>query len=254
MTVILGLRCAEGLLLATDTQATAQIAGGVPVKEEAIKVERVGPNILMGGTGAQGCSQRVSAGLNQHLKHLAPDKSKAIAANVIHQVANQVQKASRDAFVQYGQGAQPESWGGIFVGWSSDGPWIVEVDLNGGWQFHERRASTGSGYAFASLAMGFVRHHDVPGLNLDAAKAIAYRAIETTCLVSAYGVGLPVQMGVVTVVGATVVPTEEIRELEEFVNLWRGREREVLGALVPQPDAPDEAPGAEPSDGLDAPQ
>lgn len=233
MTVVLALRCTEGLVLATDSQATSQLPGNVPVKLHATKIDRLGKHVLFGGTGSQGCGQRVKAALDPHASKMSPTKTKSETANLIHGLANEEQKKSMSSFVNYGAGAQAETWGGIFCGWSKDGPWIMEIDLNGSWQFADPFAATGSGYAFAHLALGTVQHYDVANQPLDAAKAIAYRAIETTCLVSAFGVGLPVQMGVVLEDGARLLNSTEIDELKESVNLWKAQEKETLGALAP---------------------
>ena len=149
MTVILGLRCAEGLVLASDSQGTAQVGTGQPVKLSASKVRQLGKYVLWAGTGAQGCDQRVEAGLAPHASKYGLTQDAARTAAAIHQEANKVQLASVQSFVRYSAQAQPEAWGGIFCGWSKDGSWILEIDLNGGWQFHDPFAATGSGMPFA---------------------------------------------------------------------------------------------------------
>lgn len=256
MTVVLGLRCKEGLVLASDSQGTGQVSGGIPVKVHAEKVRKLDDHIVWAGTGAQGCDQRVELALSENLPALARTNPKATIAARIHQLANQVQANSRQAFVQFAGDAQPESWGGIFCGWADDGPWIMEIDLNGGWQFHDLVAATGSGHAFAHLAIGSVHHYDVAGQELEAAKAIAYRAIEMTYNVSAFGVGPPVQMAVVQEDHATVLDPDKRQEISELVNLWKAKEKDTLGEVAPasaeaeqaERDAPEEA-----DEGLDAP-
>ena len=198
MTVILGLKWADGLVLASDSQATSMMPGGTPIKLDATKVRAFGDHILWARTGAQGCNQRVELALSGQQVNLTNAQDKATIGAVVHSLANPVQQQSRQAFVQFSSQAQSESWGGIFCGWASDGPFIMEIDLNGGWQFHDKVAATGRGYAFAHLAIGSVQHHNVDTRSLEHAKVVAYRAIEMTCNVSAFGVGLPVQIGVVT--------------------------------------------------------
>lgn len=249
MTVILAVRCFEGLVLASDSQATAQAAGGTPVRFDAPKIDKLGKHILFAGTGAQGCSQRVKAALDPHAAKFSLSKPKGETASSIHGLANTVQKESYGAFVQYAKEAQPEAWGGIFCGWAKDGPWIMEIDLNGGWQFHDPVAATGSGYAFAYLAIAHVQHYDVGNQPLNIAQAIAYRAIETTCTVSAFGVGLPVQMGVVLAKGASQLGAEEIDGIKDSVNLWKEQEQDSLGVL-----AGGQVPSDEAQEGLDAPE
>jgi hypothetical protein len=149
-------------------------------------------------------------------------------------IVNPIQHTSFNSWVKVPQ-TDPEIWAGIFCGWSTDGPFIAECDINGGWQFHDNPpfASAGSGHAFAHLAVSSVLHFDVANQDLERAKAIAYRAIENVCLASAFGVGLPVQLGVVTDEGIKQLDDTELDELKELVNLWKAQEVETLGKLAP---------------------
>jgi proteasome beta subunit len=234
VTVVLGLRCAEGLVLATDSQATAQMPGGVPVRMDAPKIDRVGNSIIFGGTGSEGVGQRVKAVLDQQASKMGKNSTRAQIGQLIHSLVNPLQVQARQAFVQM-PGAEIDAWGGIFCGLASDGLFLMEIDVAGGWQFHDNQpfTATGSGHAFAHLAVSSVRHHRVDEQGLETAKAIAYRAIENVCLASAYGVGLPVQMAIATESEVRKLDDEELDELGEFVNLWKRREVETLGELAP---------------------
>lgn len=253
MTVILALKSAGGLVLATDSQATAQMPGGQAIKMDAVKLVQHESHVLWAGTGAQGCSQRVELMLRENRERIKPELEMTHLGTGIHTCANTIQKKSRSAYVQYTPQAQVEAWGGIFCGLASDGLFIQEVDLNGGWQFHPEFAATGSGYDFALLAASSVKHHNVGTKSLDHAKVLAYRAIEMTCNASAFGVGLPVQMGVVTEEGASVLDEGEIKGLEETVNLWKKAEVDALGVALGGSGGEQEA-ADEDDPGLDAPE
>ena len=236
MTVVLGLRCADGLVLATDSQATAMMPGGTPVRMDTPKIDQVGDALLFAGTGAQGVGQRVKQALENNLNKIGKSKAQSKIGPEIHRLVNPLQKASEAAYVNV-PGSNMEVWGGIFCGISSDGFYLMEIDLNGGWQFYDNLpfAATGSGHAFVHLAVSSVLHHDVANQTLAAAKLLAFRAIENVCLASAFGVGLPVQLATVTEDGISVLEEDDIKELEETVNLWKKREVEVLGELAPKP-------------------
>jgi proteasome beta subunit len=254
VTVILALRSAEGLVLATDSQATQQMPGNAPVKLDAVKLVKHGDHILWAGTGAQGCNQRVDLLLTENREMIESDRTMHSIGSAIHGCGNEVQKASHRSFVPYNPGVQQESWGGIFCGVAADGLFIVEVDANGGWQFHPDVAATGSGYAFAFLAAGSVKHHNVASKSLDHAKALAYRAIEMTCNTAAFGVGLPVQLGVVTEAGAEILSEAEITGLKETVNLWKQAEVDALGSTLAGDSEGSHGDGQEDDDpGLEAP-
>jgi 20S proteasome alpha/beta subunit len=253
MTVILALKSAEGLVLATDSQATQQLPGNAAVKMDAVKLLSHDDHILWAGTGSQGADQRVARALADNCEHLAADLSSAEIGSALHFCGNSIQKQSQEAFVRYSPQAQPESWGAIFCGRSEDGFFIAEIDPAGGWQFHPAIGATGSGYAFALLAASSVKHHNVSGRSLEHAKVLAYRAIEMTCNAAATGVGLPVQLGVVTTDGVSILSEAEITGLRETVNVWKQIEVEALGEALGGDGAESEEPNEADDPGLDAP-
>ena len=234
MTVVVAVRCPDGVVLATDSQATSQMIGGIPMKISAKKIARLGKHVVYGGTGGQGAGQRVHTALQGQAAKMNAAKPQAETAAVIRAAVNPIQQQVRNEWVQI-PNSQPEMWGGIFCGWSKEGPWIFEIDLNGASQFHEPFAATGSGHAVAHAALMNVAHFDVAHQSLEGAKAIAYRAIESTCAASAWGVGMPVQLAIVTNDGVQeLVDGEETHtELQDLVDLWKAKEVETLGGLAP---------------------
>jgi len=172
---------------------------------------------------------------------------------VLRRTVNPIQHQLKQEWVQL-PGTEPEAWGGIFCGWAKDGPWIVEIDPGGPSQFQDPFASTGSGYALAHTAMTSVAHFKVGEQSLEGAKAIAYRAIETTCASAAWGVGMPVQMAVVTKDGIEEINDGDVKhtELSELVDLWKAKEVETLGELAPvTADGAGVSAGDEPEPSID---
>ena len=88
---------------------------------------------------------------------------------------------------------------------------------------------------------------------MEAAKAIAYRAIETTCNVAALGVAMPVQLGVVLEDGAKLLDQAELDETKELVNLWKAKEVDTLGEVAPRAGVVDQPPTEGEPEALDAP-
>ena len=73
-------------------------------------------------------------------------------------------------------------------------------------------------------------------LSLELGLKVAYRAIETTCDVSAGSVGLPVQLGLVDEGGARILTLEEVTQVQDEVTGWKQLERELFrGKLQPAP-------------------
>jgi 20S proteasome alpha/beta subunit len=248
VTVIVALRCPTGIVLATDSQATTQMLGGIPMKLPTRKIERLGPNVVYAGTGGQGAGQRIQAALAPYEAQIGAATTSIEIARIVTTVVNPIQKAILDEWVQL-PNSQPEMWGGIFCGTSPDGLWIFEIDIQGPWQFHNVFTATGSGHAVAHAALMNVMHFDVANQSLEANKAIAYRAIETTCTSSAWGVGLPVQLAVVKPNEINFISSgdDAHTELSDLVNLWKAKEVETLGALAPAPSTatPTESSGSD---------
>lgn len=260
MTVVLGLRCADGLILATDSQGTASMPGGYPVRIRTPKIHQVGESLLFAGTGSQGIGQRVEAALRNNLTKLNKKQPRAKLGVEIFRIVNPLQKEAEASYVQVPQASMPV-WGGIFCGQSSEGPYLLEIDLNGTWQFHDTQpfTATGSGHAFAHLAISSVLHYEVEKQPLQIAQMLAYRAIENVCLASAFGVNVPVQMGVLADDEITILDDGQLKALEDSVNLWKRKEVETLGGLAPRRETEDLVPsengdlGASETEGLEPP-
>jgi proteasome beta subunit len=236
VTVVVAVKCADGVVLATDSQGTTQMVGGMPMKLPAKKIGRLGKHVVFGGTGSQGAGQRIQAALENQASKLNVGKRQSEIAEIIRRTANPLQKQIRQEWVELPK-TEPESWGAIFCGWSSDGPWIFEIDPTGPSQFQDPFAATGSGHPLAHTALVSVAHFNVAQQSLAGAKAIAYRAIENTCLAAAYGVGMPVQLAVVTKDGTEEINTGDPghTELSDLIDLWKMKEVETLGQLSPAP-------------------
>jgi hypothetical protein len=198
------------------------------------KIERLGRNVVYAGTGGQGVGQLIQAGFASVIPQIDAAVSAADVAACIVSVVNPIQQLVLSRWVQL-PGSSPDVWGGIFCGKSGDDFWIYEVDVSGPSQFHQVFTATGSGHAVAHATLMNVMHFDVANQSLEATKAIAYRAIETTCTASAYGVGLPVQLAVISSSGIEefLEGEENYIELTELVNLWKQLEVETLGKVAP---------------------
>ncbi len=234
MTVVVAVKCPDGVVLATDSQAVSHLPGNIPVKLLTKKVQRLGKHVVYGGTGGQGAGQRIHAALSDQASKLSVTKSAAEIAKIIRETVNPIQQQVRQEWVQL-PNTQPESWGAIFCGWSTEGPWIFEIDPAGASQFQEPFAATGSGHPLAHTALMSVAHFEVGKQSLEGIKALAYRAIENTCSSAAFGVGMPVQMAVVTTTGIEEINLGDANhtELSDLIDLWKAKEVETLGGLAP---------------------
>ncbi|HVE68882.1 MAG TPA: hypothetical protein VNB64_09910 [Solirubrobacteraceae bacterium] len=229
MTLVLAIRCREGLVLASDGQATSD-AAGQPTRQPGRKLFDIGGRVAWGAAGSVGLQQtlrRELADLNGHGGDADGVRRRLVSAVVPIQ-----QQALRD-FVPH-PAAEPPDLACIFCWCDRDGPRILSVPRTGGdHQVHSRYSAIGTGDIFADFAMATIAHLGTAELGLEQAKMVAYKAIADAIEVAAVYLGPPIQMYVVTSGGARPVPREEIEGgLADSVEAWKERQRETLGPLA----------------------
>ena len=231
MTLVLAIRCREGVVLASDGQATTD-AAGQPTRQPVRKLFDLGGRIAWGGAGSVGLQQTLVERLEAQRERLAGEGDPRDA--LVEAVIPIQQRALRD-FVPH-PGAQPPDLACVFCWVGGDGrPRIFSVPRTGSdHQLHDGHAAVGTGDIFADFAMVSVAHLGTPDLSLEQAKMVALKAIADAIDVAAVYLGPPIQMSVVTSAGVSEVPRSEIEGgLSDSVDEWKIRQRETLGPLAP---------------------
>ena len=230
MTLVLALRCRDGVVLASDSQATTD-AAGQPTRQPVRKLFAVGGRIAWGAAG--------SVGLQQALEEALAGRGDALAEAddprplIVDAVVPIQQRALRD-YVPH-PGTQAPDLACIFC-WCGPGgaPRIFSVPRTGSdHQLHDRHAAVGTGDIFADFAMASIAHLDTARLDLERAKMVALKAISDAIDVAAVYLGAPVQMIAVTAHGTREVARTEIDgELADSVDAWKLSQRDLLGPLA----------------------
>jgi proteasome beta subunit len=230
MTLVLAIRCREGIVLASDGQATCD-AAGQPTREPTRKLFDVDRRVAWGAAGSVGLQQTLADELAQGgvTRGAAPAIRERIASIVLP-----IQQRALNDHIPHPGSPLPEL-ACIFCWCDGGGARILSIPRTGSdHQFHEHYAAVGSGDIFAAFAMRAVLHLGTPGLGLEQAKMVAYKAISDAIDVAAIYLGPPIQMYVVTGAGAARVPRDELDGgLADSVDAWRARQRESLGPLEP---------------------
>ncbi len=230
MTVVLAVRCSEGVVLASDGQVTADTAGQ-PTKAPARKLFDVGCRLAWGAAGSAGLQQTLQAEL------AALNGQGADAEQLRQRLASIVIPIQQQALARYvpHPGTEPPDLAVIFCWCDGDGPRILEIPRTGSdHQFHERHCAIGSGDIFARFAMASVAHLNTNELTLEQAKMVAFKAIADSIEVAAVFLGPPIQLYVADEGGTRPVPAEEVATaLADSVDVWKAHQRETLGALAP---------------------
>jgi proteasome beta subunit len=231
MTLVLAIRCREGVVLASDGQATTD-AAGQPTRLAVQKLFDLGGRIAWGAAGSVGLQQALAERLAGEAERVLDEADPRVA--LVDAVIPIQQRALRD-FVPH-PGAPPPDLACVFCWVDRRGaPRIFSVPRTGSdHQLHEGHAAVGTGDIFADFAMVSVAHLGTPSLTLEQAKMVALKAIQDAISVAAVYLGEPIQMSVVTGRGVRPVPRAEIQGgLSDSVDAWKVRQRETLGPLAP---------------------
>jgi 20S proteasome alpha/beta subunit len=229
MSLVLALRYCDGVVLASDGQATSD-AAGQPTRAPVRKLFDVSGRVAWGAAGSVGLQQSLQAELDL-LNGSAGDPGqlrRRLASVVIP-----LQQAAMRDFVPH-PGSEAPELACLFCWCDATGPRILSIPRTGSdHQFHARHTAIGSGDIFAELTIRSIVHRGSAQLTLEQAKMVAFKTVSDAIDVAAVYLGPPIQMYVVTADGATHVPQEEIDgALSDAVELWKARQRETLGPLV----------------------
>jgi 20S proteasome alpha/beta subunit len=251
VTLVLALACSEGLVLAADGQSTIGTTGQ-PVKMATDKLNLPWRNVAWSAAGQVALMQRLEKEFGKTCQHPNTFEKKTVAEirqKVTSAVVASVRPVVLQQFVQV-KGQAPADTAFLFVGYASDGPFIVEVAQT--FLDHDHigvgYCAIGSGDIFPYYALAVLKHYGVQDRSLPEAKLIAYRVLEDAISVAAFGIGEPISMIEIPKpptgqsAHARKLSTDELRVLKDKVAEWKAVESEVLTEIgVPAP-APASAP------------
>lgn len=236
MTLILGLICADGVVLASDSQAT-YTTGGQPVKGRIKKLVPQWRNVAWAASGNVGIYQHIQQLFSTH-KELG-DKLRfdnREVATVIKEICEVLRPSLRTHLGELLNFPNSNPWTGfLFCGWVKDGPLLLEVgpDLVVTDHREQGYAAIGSGDIFPYFALASLEHHKVRECSLGRATLIAHRVVHDAISVAAYGLGPPVQM-ITIPEGGEVQERDDIEAIKDGVTQWRQIERDALEKYLEQ--------------------
>jgi 20S proteasome alpha/beta subunit len=221
MTLVLGLRCRNGIVLAADSQRTQGT-----MRDRVPKLFGCPAGILWGTAGNIAIQQELDAGMHELEVGRHPTAVDAKAAIVT--AVREARARATSALAEPGQAASAVS--GLFA-WYSDkdgASYLLRVAESGHAEFHPDFTAVGNGAELARFALSRSDYLGLSGLDLDPAQMIAFEAADDVIRATATGLGPPVQVGVVTASRCAVVPSQERQALEDTVSVWRERKRGML--------------------------
>jgi proteasome beta subunit len=247
MTLILGLICADGVVLASDSQAT-YMTGGQQVKGNITKLVPQWNNVVWAASGNVGVAQHVSRMFREHtaLQSAAYFENRN-ADTALKEICEALRPSLHSYFTALLNLSNSNPWTSfIFCGWVKDGPLLFELgaDLIASDHREAGYAAIGSGDVFPYFALASLEHHRVRERTLSMATLIAHRIVNDAINVAAYGLGPPVQMITVPRGGPAEV-RDDIAAIQDGVREWQQIERDALEKYVDTAPSEQQAPTSE---------
>ncbi len=232
MTLIVAVRCRDGVILGSDSQETRGERGR-RLARSTRKVYEPHPGFLLAWAGAQDVAQGFALRL-ERADDMSPNADRLDIKGRLHAILADVRK---DPSVE-GRSDNVE----FLVAWWSrqeNKPVALRL-LSGGagewvsdWEFGGIRL----GVERAGFAVGAMRYIDPGALTLEQAKIVALKVLRDTIETSVEGIGGRVQMGAVRESGLEVIEEADMRGLHDTVDLWEAQCIELLLGSTASPSA-----------------
>lgn len=229
MTVVLSIRCDDGLVMASDSQITDSGRG---MSYPARKLHPLGDYGAWGGSGARGVLTELEHGLEDAASTLleASDVDRALQGLVLP-----VLRHHYDNFIADVPGEETAGTPSAYVlagGYAQSRPFIIEINPNGMVSRYEDIGfhAVGSGAAMAQQAGALLAHFRMTQRSVSYGVVGAVRVIDAL-RVTAPSVGGPIDVCRITPDGADFLDEDEVERARQHVKRWAELEREALDRL-----------------------
>jgi proteasome beta subunit len=230
VTVVLSIMCADGVVIASDSQITDSDRG---MSYPAQKLHDLGDHAAWGGSGARGVLTDVERALDDRAEEVlaAPQVSHAL-----QEVALPILRHHYEHFIPEVPGEETQGTPSAYIlaaGYSEDEPFIVEINPSGMVSRYEDIGfhAIGSGAPMAQQAGALLAHFRMVARPVDYGVLVAVRVIEALSVTSP-NVGLEIDVARITRDGATHLDEERVRAVRADVERWIAAEQELLDGLL----------------------
>jgi 20S proteasome alpha/beta subunit len=231
VTVVLALKCVDGIVIAADSQITDSARG---LSYPAQKLHPLGATAAWGGSGARSALVDVKELFDanpaailegQNLGHALQE---AVLPVLRHHYAHFIEKVPGET----GPGGTPATYV-LVAGYREDGtPFIADIDPHGLVGRYEETGfhAIGSGSAMAQQAGALLAHFRMTERDVDHGVVAAVRVLDALRVTSP-SVGGPVDVYRMTPEGARGLDPGEIEQVRERVRRWEELEDKLLDEL-----------------------
>lgn len=229
MTVVIAIRCQDGLVLAADSQITEGDRG---LSYPASKLHPLGDGAAWGGSGARSVLLDVEGVLEESASAIVESD------DVGHELQERMLPILRHHYENFiaevpGEGeAQTPSAYLLAAGYSGDDPWIIEVNPHGMVLRYEEIGfhAIGSGAPMAQQAGSLLAHFRMTDRPVVYGEVAAVRVLDALKLTSP-SVGGPLDLYRITPDGAEHLGDDELGGVREQVERWTRMEQRALDDL-----------------------
>jgi 20S proteasome alpha/beta subunit len=230
MTVVLALRCADGIVIGSDSQITDSARG---LSYPAQKLHPFGETAAWGGSG--------SRAVLYDLEKLFDGCAAAVlgSENIGHAVQERVVPVLRRHYEQFVElvpgekqsGATPATYV-LAAGFADGVPFIVDIDPHGLIGRYEEVGfhAIGSGAAMAQQAGALLAHFRMTERDVDYGVVAAVRILDTLRVTSP-SIGGPVDICRITADKATALSEKDIDRVRKQAQRWSELESKALDEL-----------------------
>jgi proteasome beta subunit len=227
VTLVIAFRCSDGVLMASDSQATESTGG---VRSSVQKIFPLTDRAIWGASGAVQPFREIRERLGT-----VPDLHQNLAGETLIPKVQPVMMRHLGATIQNVPGTELPTVNILACGYTADGcPWLLEITPNCTYDTFEEMGfhAIGSGASFAQVANAVFAQLRVTENPLEYGKMVAYRLMDTVIETSIYGIHHPIQLWTVDQSGSHKMQESELTELRDAVGTWRGLERDILTDLL----------------------
>jgi proteasome beta subunit len=230
MTVVLALRCADGIVLAADSQITDSARG---LSYPSQKLHRFGDTGAWGGSGARAVLLELERDFDAGAAAVlaSDDVGRAVQERVVPLLRHHYETFIETVPGEPSSGATPATYV-LVAGYAGGVPFIVDIDPHGLIGRYEAAGfhAIGSGSAMAQQAGALLAHFQMADRDVDHGVLVAVRVLDALRITSP-SVGGPVDVFRITGDGAAALSEEDLERVRERVRRWSELENEVLDRL-----------------------
>ena len=230
MTVVIALRCADGLVMGSDSQITDP-GRGLTYPDQ--KLHALGKHAAWGGSGSRAVLHDLKQIFGAEPESIvqSDDIGRALQARAVPVLKHHYENFIENVPAEKASGATPATYL-LAAGYSGDQPFIADIDPHGLIGRHEDTGfqAIGSGAPMAQQAYTLMESFTMSDRGVDYGLLGVLRVLDALA-VSSPSVGGPMDLCRITPEGAHHLEPDEVANVRDQVGRWKDREQETLDGL-----------------------